>query len=113
MNIIDIKNSAKYIQTSFKCEVCKTKYRLEDINLLATTEHEGLFEMKCHHCESVMMITIVNVLKEQQFRFSQRVIKMKIKGASQVNKNDILDLKNFLKSDFDGNFKKLFQKPSK
>ncbi|MDX9970754.1 MAG: hypothetical protein RBS56_02500 [Candidatus Gracilibacteria bacterium] len=113
MNIIDIKNSAKYIQSSFKCEVCKAKYHLEDIYLLATAEHEGLFEMRCHECESVMMVTIVNVLKEQQFRFSQRVIKTKLKGGTEVNKDDLLDIKNFLNSNFDGNFKKLFEKPKK
>lgn len=110
MNIVDIKNATKYIQTNFKCEACKTKFNHEDIYLMATAEHEGLFELRCHSCKTTLMITIVNVLKEQQFKFSQRILKNHIRGKNGISKNDVLDVKNFLNKKFDGNFKKLFEK---
>ncbi len=112
MNITDIKNATKYIQSKFKCEACKKKYSQDDIYLMATAEHEGLFELRCTNCKTQIMITIVNVLKEQQFKFKQRILKNKIQGKNVISKNDILDLKNFLDKKFDGNFKKLFQKKS-
>ncbi len=102
MNIEEILSSIKYLQETMDCVDCKAKYKNCDINVIATTNVEGLFEMKCPNCES---ITIVNVLIEPEIEITRK----KRKGIKNtVNSNDVLDLKNFL-TGFDGDFKKIFK----
>lgn len=96
MNYPEIQNVIKHIKETCKCLNCEGKFEYEDINVIATTNTEGLFETKCKKCQNS---TIVTVLLEPKVEINR------IHG--KISKNEVLDMKNFL-SKFDGDFKKIF-----
>lgn len=100
MNYPEIKNVIKHLKKTCKCLNCESKFNYEDINVIATTNTEGLFETRCKNCESS---TIVTVLLEPNVKIAPYRIHGRISG------NEVLDMKNFLNK-FDGNFKKIFTK---
>lgn len=111
MNFIEIKNAVDHLKKSSKCTHCDAKYKDEHIHVLASTQHEGLFEMKCEKCAMSTLVTVV-LSREPQARNKRPVSKKKhpemtIKDPNGISENDILDIKNFL-TKFDGNFKRLF-----
>jgi len=90
---------------------CEAKYVDGNIHVLATTQHEGLFEMKCPKCEMSTLVTVV-LSREIQVK-NKRPGRKEHQTSAQTNQNgisenDVLDIKNFL-TKFDGNFKKLFR----
>ncbi len=109
MDINEIQNAVKHLVKTSKCLNCAKQYEDKDINVLTTTQHEGLFELRCHSCNAS---TIVTVLMSPESELKERIVQNKnrsIKSHSTVSDNDILDIKNFL-NNFDGNFKKIFTK---
>jgi len=82
---------------------CETKYKKKDINIVATTQIEGLFDLRCNKCKSS---TIVNVMLTPENQIGETKIQ-KSRKHKKISQNDVLDLKNFL-AHFDGNFKKIF-----
>ena len=103
MNIKRLTTAIKHIVKNTPCINCGKKVKSKNINILATTEKEALLDIKCEHCESSSIMSVLNTpqiaIKEQN---PERV-------HSGISDNDILDIKNFL-SRFDGNFKKIFTK---
>ena len=78
-----------------------------NIDIIATTFSEGLFEL---HCEECGTSTLVSVLLETKIEKTPDVVEMLYSRSHRnISQNDILDIKNFLKG-FDGNFKKIFTK---
>jgi len=105
MNIPELNSSAKYIQKNIKCQECKKTYKLQNIQVLATGETEGLFELNCEKCKNKTVVSVGITTSETKQTISEhRGIQNKT-----VSKDDILDIKNFLDT-FDGNFKKIFSK---
>ncbi len=108
MNFKEIKNIVNHLVKTSNCKDCKNKFKQEDINILATTSTEGLFEIKCPKCNT---ITIVNVIIGN--KQAEQEIETKYPTTNRTHKkityNDVLDIKNFLNK-FDGNFKKIFNK---
>lgn len=101
MNFDEIKNTIEHLKKTCKCPQCNGSYKDADINIIATTNIEGMMEMRCEKCQlsTLVTVTITSALpeiKEQNYRTH--------KGISD---NDILDVKNFL-NNFDGDFKKVF-----
>lgn len=112
MNLPEINNAAKHLKKISKCPHCKGKYNMPDIDVVATTKNEGLFEMKCANCHNSTIVTVL-VTEEQN---SKPTIKentlINDRRHRSISQNDILDVKNFLDS-FDGNFKKIFSKKNR
>ena len=109
MNINEIQNAIKHLVKTSECLNCKEKYKESDIQVLTTTQHEGLFELRCSCCKAS---TIVTVLMSEESELKNRIEKQPEnleRQHSKITNNDILDIKNFLNS-FDGNFKKIFTK---
>ena len=109
MNINEIQNAVKHLVKTSECANCKEKYKETDIQVLTTTKHEGLFELRCSCCKAS---TIVTVLMSEESELKNRVEKEPQnlgRKHSKITNNDILDIKNFLNG-FDGNFKKIFTK---
>ncbi len=96
MRFSDIKNAIKHMLKTSKCLKCEKKYTNHSINIIATTQNEGLFEAVCDHCGSSTIITMLMTPETNREHKS-------------ISKNDVLDIKNFM-SRFDGDFKKLFIK---
>lgn len=105
MKFSDIKNALKHLVKTNRCLHCRGQYDLEEINIIATTKLEGLFEMHCGKCHLSSIMTVV---------VSPEIEVKKTQGRSHggISPNDILDVKNFL-NNFDGDFKKLFTNDNK
>ncbi len=101
MNLKQLQNAINHLAKTCKCLNCNKKHKTDDIHVLATTNMEGLLEMKCQNCNSSSLVTI---LLTPEIEIKEQSNSRTHKG---ISKNDILDFKNFL-NDFDGNFKKLF-----
>lgn len=101
MNLEEINFAAKYLKKNCNCSNCNKKFNLQNIHLLAATNNEGLFEAKCHNCETNTIINIVVGHEMEHMSLPRQ--------HQNISENEILDMKNFLNK-FDGNFKKLFQK---
>lgn len=104
MKFSEIKNALKHLAKTSKCLHCREKYELEDINVVATTKLEGLFEMQCTKCKTS---TIVTVLLAPEMEVKNQNTQRQHHGIQGISGNDVLDIKNFLNK-FDGNFKKIF-----
>lgn len=95
MRFSEIKNALKHLVKTTKCLHCHGVYEMDQINVIATTINEGLFEMHCGKCHVSSIMTMVLTPLENKIH------------PGKISPNDILDLKNFL-NNFDGNFEKLF-----
>ncbi|MFH1218536.1 MAG: hypothetical protein V1679_01710 [Candidatus Peregrinibacteria bacterium] len=104
MNFDQIKRTLEHIQKTCKCTQCNLKYTPEDIQIVATTRTEGLFEVKCKKCQTA---TIVSVIMTKENGQKEPMIENRIREHRKISENDILDIKNFL-INFDGDFKKIF-----
>ncbi|PIZ75303.1 hypothetical protein COY05_04175 [Candidatus Peregrinibacteria bacterium CG_4_10_14_0_2_um_filter_38_24] len=100
MNTNEIKSTVKQLTETCECLSCKTKYKENKINVIATTKKEGLFEMHCDKCHSTSLVTVM-INKITQLEGQRQHSKIE-----SISKNDVLDMKNFLQN-FDGNFKKI------
>ncbi len=108
MNIPEIKNAIKHLQKTCKCPHCKAGYPDDQINIVATTQNEGLFDMRCEFCKLTTLVTVVLTPKNTKPEVTEKVVSNGRVHRS-ISQNDILDVKNFLKN-FDGNFKEFFEK---
>lgn len=102
MNFADLQNTVEHLLKTSKCLHCKKSYKLDDINILATTKLEGLFDMRCRDCKCSTIVTVV--LAPEKIEVKNQKIARDHNG---ISRNDVLDIKNFL-NNFDGNFKKIF-----
>ena len=106
MNFKEVQIAVNHLVETCKCPQCKSGYFPQDINVVATTKTEGLFEVNCAKCETATIVTVF-LAPEGEVRKKMDRTHRKLTRQKAVDENDILDIKNFL-ADFDGNFKKLF-----
>jgi len=102
MNLDEIKNIIDHLKKTSKCPECKAKYKMENINIIATTNAEALFELICEKCENKSIANVV-------FSETNPLYDAAGRKHRKISQDDILDVKNFL-NNFDGNFKKIFSK---
>ncbi len=107
MRFSEIKNALKHLIKTTTCLHCQHLYVLEDINVIATTKVEGLFEMQCNNCHASSIMTVVLTPETEKMETKKKNIYEAEFRPGQISPNDILDLKLFLNK-FDGDFKKLF-----
>ncbi len=104
MNLPEIENAIIHLKKTCKCQQCNKAYKIEDIYVVASTQTEGLFDLKCTKCKSS---TIVSVLMTPEEGKKNKSVPSRL--HKKISPNEVLDMKNFLTS-FDGNFKKIFTK---
>ncbi|MBI2634500.1 hypothetical protein HYW82_02415 [Candidatus Peregrinibacteria bacterium] len=104
MNYSEIQNAVRHILKTSSCLHCKTKFKLDDVQILATTKTEGLFDLICNTCHCSTIVTMLLSPKQNSMEIKKQE---NTRVHQSISQNDILDIKNFL-SKFDGNFKKLF-----
>ena len=107
MRFSEIKNALKHLIKTTTCLHCQGVYQLDDINVIATTKVEGLFEMQCNNCHASSIMTVVLTPETEKMETKKKNIYEAEFRPGQISPNDILDLKLFLNK-FDGDFKKLF-----
>lgn len=110
MNYNEVKSAVRHLLKTSQCAGCKNKYNFEDVHVLATTKSEGLFELRCKHCNSSTLVTIFLTPLQSTPTSTKQNLQPEItttREHQKISKNDILDMKNFLNK-FDGNFKKIF-----
>ncbi len=105
MNYPEVNNAVEHIKKTCKCAECGSAYKEEEINIVASTKNEGLFELKCTKCK---LSTIITVLISEEIEIKEKNL-LESSFKKTISQNDVLDIKNFL-LDFDGNFKKIFNK---
>ena len=112
MTIKEVKEAIDHLLRTSTCANCKNNHTEEDIQVVATTRLEGLFEMKCKTCKSATIVTVM-LTPEIEVKKGRPNHERRAAGLAKggISKNDILDVKNFLNS-FDGDFKKIFTKES-
>ncbi len=109
MNFREITEAIQHLLKTSNCANCKKSHTEEDIQVVATTRLEGLFEMKCDHCKSSTIVTVM-LTPEIEVKKTNPSSERKPQGIKgNISNNDILDIKNFL-NNFDGDFKKIFSK---
>ena len=107
MRFSEIKNALKHLIKTTKCLNCQSLYELDNINIIATTKAEGLFEMHCGNCHTSSIVTVILTPEQEKMEVKQPDTFESEFHPGQISPNDILDLKLFL-NNFDGDFKKLF-----
>lgn len=103
MNLEEMRDAVKYMIRTCNCTECKSKFKAQNIHVLAANSVEAFFELSCHKCNAKNIVSLVNTYAES--KNEHRIRAQKKEG--KISENDILDLKNFLDK-FDGNFKKIF-----
>jgi NAD-dependent SIR2 family protein deacetylase len=106
MKYPDIKNVVAHILQTCKCIQCKAEYVSNDVDMIASTKTEGLFETRCKKCNCTTIITVV-LTPKVEIKKGKITDKYYAKSHNGISENDILDMKNFLNR-FDGDFKKIF-----
>lgn len=97
MNIEELNHSGDHIEKHCKCVHCKAKYDIADLQVIATTQTEALFEAHCQNCGAS---TLINVMITPEIEIKEQNASRSHKG---ITENEVLDMKNFLNT-FDGDF---------
>ena len=95
MQYNDLKDLVQYLKETTKCPSCRRNYLNKNINVLAILPSEVIIQLECHKCHSSTLVTAGKNLDTP---------------ATVINKNDIIDMHNFL-TGFNGDFKTLFKSP--
>ena len=110
MNFKDLKIIVKQIKNTIRCQKCESKYTDDVIEVIGGLSDEQIFfHAYCPECDAD---SIVHVTVETQFVSPEMSKLTKLGNAPRighVSADEVLDMRNFLKS-FDGNFEKLFVK---
>ena len=101
MNIIVFKALICHIKDKYKCVKCKKRLADKDLSIAGITDKQVTIVCFCPRCNTNSQFEVQ--LLDGTTRKHQNL------NAQKVSANDILDVKNFLKS-FNGSFKDLFQK---
>lgn len=116
MTLPELFEVLKYVRKSIPCPNCQKRYNIQNISVLASTKFECLLELNCKYCKKSSLTDLVATprdstkntkdIENHEIRETVPLVNQIFRGG--INENDILDIKNFLKS-FDGDFKKLFK----
>jgi hypothetical protein len=109
MNFSEIKNAVKHLLKTSTCSSCDAKYIEENVNIIATTKTEGLFEISCVECQASTIVTVMLSADMETKEAPANFNTTQHRTHREISQNEVLDMKNFL-ARFDGNFKKIFIK---
>lgn len=101
MNFEELKKIIEEIKRDMPCRDCNSPFKDTDIRIIGSILDETYIIARCHTCKNNTIINVVPTRKHGGLKKTPEII----------NKDDILDMQNFLKS-FDGDFAKLFNKKS-
>ena len=106
MNFHDLRIIVGQIKKSIACPKCKATYHDEDIEVIGNlSEEHSFFHAACGECNSESVINVTLEYPEHDHALTLP----KLGSAPRlgnISVNDVLDMRNFLKS-FKGDFKEL------
>ncbi len=105
MNLFELRIVIRQLRQDLKCPHCNTGYPERQIQILGTTNENGVFSAKCNECKNSIVIT-VNI--ERKHRRISAKNKNYWKIGDTVSSDEVLDMKNFLEQ-FDGDLKSLIK----
>ena len=105
MNFEQLKELIKYIKKVVTCPHCNEKYTNKNIEILGTMPLEGLFHLRCHGCDSQVLVNVI--INPKKDKHKGKKIDIITRDHRKISQDDILDVRNFL-NNFNGDFKKLF-----
>jgi len=100
MPIKVLKQIVAQFKKSSECPYCKSRFKEDDVSVLASTGHTCILFVCCTACNANAFVTVELFPDE---------IRMHIMPGEEISTNEILDMKNFLKS-WQGDLKDLFKK---
>ena len=104
MNYSELQEVVRHI-LSESCKHCGGTYCEHDVQILSTTENEGVFFVICANCPSKLVINVkFKTPKTRKLKRQHRSLNIRRQVTEKINANDYLDIHNFLK-DFQGDFK--------
>ena len=119
MNFEQLRSIVKNIKTRITCPGCEANYMNEDIHIVSSTDDKCVFMIKCHECETPVLVTASlnnqEVVGDQEeiFEIMQKNIEGDVEGAlAQIQVDDVVNMHEFLK-EFSGDFDQLFSSPKK
>lgn len=105
MNFYELKQLIKEIKATIPCRHCEKPYSDREIRIIGTVLNEGFFMANCRNCQIEVIINVI--FKEKKLIHRP----LKNRSIKPIDKDDILDMRNFLKN-FNGDFATLFRKKS-
>ncbi len=107
MNFLELGEVIRYIRQNIPCASCKSSFARDSFSILGCMPMECMLGVVCYGCNA-QAILIVTISISQDKNTSQRSIDIHVERGDSISKNDILDIKNFLKN-FEGDFSELFK----
>lgn len=86
----------------------------KEINIDAISKQKVMFRCECSRCKNVIFAEVAlfketDAINAKSPHRIHQGLKLKSKKPHKISENDILDVKNFLKT-FKGDFKEIFRK---
>ena len=109
MNFTDLADIIAYIEVFVPCRGCKKKYTPNNIIVIASMPMECLLAAQCPGCDVQALLNVIftDESSPDEAKGSRKSIDVRTKGSARISSNDVLDIKNFLKS-FEGDFREIF-----
>ncbi len=112
MNFKIIKEVIIMLKKKLRCHKCKKSVSNKEIFIDSVTESKVVLRCECSKCQSRTVAEIALLKDKVNPIINNRVhktLQLKSKKApTHISSNDILDVKNFLKT-FKGDFKEIFK----
>lgn len=112
MNYRALKELIAVFKKKLRCNLCNKSISNKGINIQSISEDRVQFKCTCTSCKNQIFaeVSIVKGPKSSKTKQrTQQALQLKSKKPKKITQNDILDVKNFLKS-FKGDFKEIFKK---
>jgi DNA-directed RNA polymerase subunit M/transcription elongation factor TFIIS len=115
MNYKILKDLIAIFKKKLRCNKCNETISNRAIEIEAISKTKVLLKCNCKKCGNTILaeVSIVQETKHKNnlgdINRPHQGLKLKAKKIKTVTPNDILDVKNFLKS-FKGDFKQIFRK---
>lgn len=109
MNFKVLKNIIAIFKKKLRCKECKSSISNKNIFVKSVTSEKVLLRCTCQKCGTILHadIAVMQGLESTPAR-QHRGLQLKAKKNKKVTTDDVLDIKNFLKS-FKGDFKDIFE----
>lgn len=111
MNFSELQQIIKHLKKEVTCHACQKKFGNRGMQVISTFQNEALLQMDCFNCTNQLLVHVA-IINQQQEKGTLKTPdnqeqKAEITFHSEISKNEILDMHNFLNK-FNGDFKELF-----
>lgn len=113
MNYKILKDLIAIFKKKLRCNKCNDSISNRSIHIESIINNKVMLRCECKKCSNVVFaeVSLVKEVKKNTNALNRghQGLKLKAKKIKKITPDDILDVKNFLKS-FKGDFKEIFRK---